>query len=433
MSLPPEWDGSGTGTTHAFTCSCTTFDFRIYPYITGGNSLESGYDSAWGGSYTFKVIDISDATRGFNTIPQPDQRKLIKEILDLAGKTGSDGTVIPKKGDDAFPGISTAKIDSITVKQEGAQPDVWLLTFNIQKIKYTQWKSNSKPNASSAPTVRDVFPWEKKPDINVSFSSETYNTGIGFYCGAKTPNEIASLIEANGNGLAALYVDNTTFEVMVNSAGDPFKSPPSTKVGVANFQVSASYEGVQSLTSLVNTANLAREHINNSAFSIDINATSFAIGIGTAMLTGFVVSPAEFTDKRDWLPKQQHPFGKTYAELGWEGNGVAYNDWDKTLQATEQVYYTVVKITFSVKEVGWGTAVADRGYRSLKTGILDSIKNNDGSKSHERLLDGAGIEVPEGQPTGDMPCFILYCPFGANDSLETLIGSLNWQFEDNNE
>ena len=76
----------------------------------------------------------------------------------------------------------------------------------------------------------------------------------------------------------------------------------------------------------------------------DITITSAGVGYnsGNGMLTGF--TPA-YDKQVDWLPKQEHPFGKSYTELGWasgkeSNNGnTAVNHWDKVLRVTNTIKY----------------------------------------------------------------------------------------------
>lgn len=149
------------------------------------------------------------------------------------------------------------------------------------------------------------------------------------------------------------------------------------------------------------------------------------------MLTGATVSPADFVDRRDWLPKQKHPFGKTNADLGWSGDdypagAVAKNVFERVLQASKNVPYLQFKLSIAVKEVGWGAAIPNKGFRSLLTGKLEAIKENNSSKTDERLLDGDGIPIVAGVDTFETPVLRLYTPFPAKDALRLLIVSLPW-------
>ena len=117
--------------------------------------------------------------------------------------------------------------------------------------------------------------------------------------------------------------------------------------------------------------------------------------------------------------------------MGWTVSGessssVAVNKYGKTLVATRNLAYTQVSIAFSVREIGWGTIIPDRGYRSLKTGVIAPIQENDSSKSEERLLNGYGIEVDVDDDTTTIPCLRLYTPFGSDDSLYNVLDSLPW-------
>lgn len=432
------WNGP-TAVVGSVASGKAMFDFRVFPYVNGNLSAESDDNEAWASTFTYKVVDISGPNRGFNSATQPSQQRLIREILLLSYATSNP---LPKRGDKLFPEEGTGDyavgvmdnpiVDTISVKQDGDKPDVWFLTYSAKKYKRTQVGRSRPETAENAPSIRDPYPWERRPKITANAGSESFNVGQGYFLGSKTPNQIAAVITANNDGLAGLLTPSGSepYEIIKNSAGDPFKNPPQSKVSVTVFDVTVAYSANETLTSLISAAKTAAEFVNSADFNIGINAATFAIRKGTAMLTSFSVSPADYQDKRDWLPNQLHPFGKTYAELGWTmtdgSTGVAINTYKRTLSVNQTVPYTIVRIGFSVKEVGWGVAIPDKGYRSLKTGTLQKIKDSDSSASEERLLNGSGVEVDVGVDTSDVPCLRLYSPFGASTALASLLDSLPW-------
>lgn len=411
-----------------FGSGTSKFDFRVIPFMSGNLSAGTDSEGQWNCEFSYKVVDISGSGRGFNST-NVAQDRIIQEILALSYATSNP---LPKINDRMFTDFAYPVVGSVSVNMEGTSPDVWILRFSARKKIAPSSYQKRPETAENAPSIRDPYPWERKPKLTANSSSESFNIGQGYFLGSKTPNQIADVINTNEDGLAGLLTPSGSepYEIIKNSAGDPFKSPPQAKVSVTVFDVTVAYSAEETLTSLISAAKTAAEFVNSADFNIGINAATFAIRKGTAMLTSFSVSPADYQDKRDWLPNQLHPFGKTYAELGWTmangSTGVAINTYKRTLSVNQTVPYTIVKIGFSVKEVGWGVAIPDKGYRSLKTGTLQKIKDSDSSASEERLLDGSGVEVAVGVDTSDVPCLRLYSPFGASTALASLLDSLPW-------
>lgn len=414
------------------------FDFRVYPFISGNANAEVEVNDLWAVNFGYRVVDISGTGRGFQATPKPTQQRLIREILMLSYATVNP---LPKRGDSLFKGegngdyaigaLSNPVVDTISITQEGETPDVWLITYRTKKRVVN---ISRKPTASeNVPSMRDPYPWERRPKVKITSQTENYQIGWGYFLGNKTPTQIATALNTNMDGIAGMLTAgvNDPYEIIKNSAGDPFKSPPPSKITVTNIEITVAFEASATLTSLIANAKSAAEFVNNAQFSIGVNSALFSVRKGTAMLTGFGVLPADYQDKRDWLPNQLHPFEKTYGNLGWTVSGesstsVAVNKYGKTLVATRNLAYTQVSIAFSVREIGWGTIIPDRGYRSLKTGVIGPIQEKDSSKSEERLLNGSGIEVDVEVDTTTIPCLRLYTPFGSDDSLYNVLDSLPW-------
>ena len=424
------------------------FDLRVFPFSSGDNTLETAYNGEWNGSVTYKVVDISGPNRGFNSSPTPSAEIIQKEILALSHVTVNgaelDGDGVPvstpkrllKKGEKLFPDIvGSPVVHSISVRQESpSASDVWLLSFKTQKYQRSQSTQQKKPKVGSEPPdMRDTYPWEVQPKVEISVGSESYNIGTGYFFGTKSPSEISTAITQEGSGFAEIYTGSSVaLEVIKNSAGDPFKSPPSMLVGVNTYTITAALEDDTSIASMYAEAILARKNVNIADFNFGANIGATSIPKGTALLSGFSITLSEHIDKREWLPNQLHPFSKTNGELKWSGDGyptndIAINNYRKILQATRILTYYNVRITFSTKEVGWGVAIPNKGYRSLETGKLDAIKGNDGSRSEERLMDENSIPIKEGINTFETKCLRLYSTFGADDSLKNLIDLLPWQ------
>lgn len=421
------------------------FDFRVFPFISGQNSAEVDEDHRWNISFEYQVVDISGPGRGFNVASPPSQQQLIRELLSLSYATVNP---LPKKDDKIFDGYGNINtgiggsvfdgpvIDQISVKQHGTSSEIWLITFKSKKVKYYGFTvKNPTEDGSQSTSFNDPMPWEKKPRVDVSFGTEQFNIGCGYFMGSASPQEVANNI-TNFGGVAGMFVpSNQTFDVVKNSVGDPIKSPQSLKLSIANYNFEVAYKAETKLSTLISFAQSAMSKVNGSSFTFPIVSDVYSIPIGAAMLTSFSIRPAEIQDKRDWLPKQKHPFERTYKQIGWTvssliENRVAVNQYAKTLTVNQSVEYKVLQFTISVKSSGWGMIIPNRGYRSFDKGpIPTAITNENSTVSEERLMDGAGLVLPSGVSTYDKQCMRVYTPFAASSSLSSLVSGLPWDRE----
>ena len=431
---------STTGTEKAL------FDFRVFPYIDKENSAEVDEENTWALSFTFKVVDISGPTRGFNSTDQttpPTQQRLLREILSLSYAVDPD-TPLPHRGSLLFGKEGTAPyavgamdspiVDTISLTPDKANSGVFCLTFKAKKIKYSDFL---KPEPTeNSPELRDPYPWEKKPTVNITFSEEEFAIGSGWFMGAFTPTEVGNVVKSPF-GLGSIMTpepDTHPYKVIANSVGDPFAAPPKTKVSVSNLVFNIAYDsgatGTKALSEIVNAGYDAMSAINLTSFDMNLLGTySFSVNKGNAMLTALNVAPAEHIDTRDWLPKQKHPFGKTYAEIGWtfgsNQDAVAVNNFARTLTVKRAISYFNLSFTVTSKLSGWGVAIPNKGYRSFDEGdgkTPEAINETNSSKADERLLDAdTGCVIAADVDTSEINCLMVYSPFIANEKLKEML------------
>ena len=145
MAIPSTWDDTGAKTTRPIRefinwtyngaddglgAGSAIFDFRVFMFIDGEPTIETGHDGMWGANYTHKVVDISGTGRGFNSSTQPSQEQVMKEILALSWVSTNPSGVpttnsrLQRKGEYVFGGTTGPVIDTITVKASGEGTEI---------------------------------------------------------------------------------------------------------------------------------------------------------------------------------------------------------------------------------------------------------------------------------------------------------------------
>jgi len=430
-----EWDSEE----EEYGAASALFDFRVFPFLDGKQTAESDEDK-WSISFTYMVVNISGEGRGFDSTEQPTQQRLIREILMLSYATADPlpkrgGVIFPEEGSEEYEVSAwpSPVVDTISVRQDAPNSDVWYVTYGAKKLKFGSMQKKPDP-VENPPELRDPYPWECKPKVTINYGTEEYQTGCAYFLGYVTPAQVGNAAQSdNGLGSALTPSSSDDYQAVVNSVGDPLRSPPSIKAGTTVVNINVAYMTNESLGSVIGHAKSANCTINDDDVTLYVFGDAHYFYKGNAMLTGFSISPAEYTDRREWLPKQKHPFEKTYEDLGWTYSGdetdIAVNPFSKTLVVTRGIEYKQLQLSFTVKATGWGSALASRGYRSFDEGDGDTpepIGEKNSSRADERLLDSDGKVVEAGLETVDTECIMLYCPFRATSDLKSLLNSLPW-------
>lgn len=445
MALPTGWDETAEITSrekyvreyknwswnagYGHTIGTAKFDFRVSTYVDGKNSVEVDNENKWAVSFTYQIVNISGPTRGFGSSVVPTQAEYIKEMMMLSYASVNP---LPKRGnsifDESFTGTGTEEdpivysttepvIDTISLSQAGTS-DVWHMVFSAKKISAISWTKNT-PEATEVPTSQlQIPPWELGTTVTVSVSTESQVLGMGFKVGVLSASDAGDKITA---GTAAEYFADTSggYEVIQNTAKDPFRSPPSTKIGVATYTLERSFESAYQLGTISNYVTNALVSVNSGTLQL---GPTFKVGKGSAMLSGFSVTPAVFNEKADWLPNQKHPFGKKYSELGWtppaskEPTDIAINSFGKTLEANRAVDYVRLSASISARATGWGVFIPNKGYRELKAGVQAEIFAKNKSKGEESFLDANGVVT-----TADNAVVVAYTTFDSTEDLSVVV------------
>lgn len=351
---PGGYDNNVVGGTNA--TGEAKFDFLVRPYINAQNTAEVDEENKWAVNFTYQIENISGPTRGFDHSSKPTQRDFMKEMLMLsyASKDGTRGR-LPARGDSVFgvvrpavppsgddPGTPEIQvepvIDTISLNQAGQDPNVWHMNFKSKKIKYGSWTTTkSEPTVVPDSQYRPK-PWELPPTISASASTEPYVLGVGYNCGKIQASSLTGDYLNSGSSSPFLSTGKSP-EIVQNTAGDPFRSPPAMKVAVTTFTIEKAFE----LNKLINFGSeviSAMTTVNKATIQMTGNNVSYTIPAGCGMMSGFTVSNGVVEEQVDWLPRQKHPLGLSYNALGWSapsnksGTSVAVNTWGEVLKIT---------------------------------------------------------------------------------------------------
>ena len=307
-------------------------------------------------------------------------------------------------------------VDTISLNQAGQDPNVWHMQFRAKKLKFGDWIT-TKPEPTEVPSdQKPVNPWDMEVSVTANYSTQPYVLGAGYNHGLLAPSEVKAALD-DGIGGSLFTKSNPEFEIVQNKAGDPFRSPPPMNTVVLTLNIERNFELAHEFDASIVTNAMGK--INDGDITITSAGVGHIIQPGNGMLTGFAVTPATYDKQVDWLPKQEHPFGKTYSQLGWasgkEGtsDNTAVNNWDKVLRVTNTIKYKKVSMTVTVKTSGWGTLIPNKGYRKKVGGKLIAFREIDKTKQDEQFLNDDGTKSVEAADAK----LIAYCPFKADDSL----------------
>ena len=317
--------------------------------------------------------------------------------LELAALSYKSGSIIPKIGDVWVDGVTNS-----TWSAPKAPVIVWNITYSLKNpdipyiwiaevaIKVDEVKNKGGGPSDKQPTANvDEAPWKLGPDVSIEFGTEDFVLGLGKYITTKSPSQMNAALEEGT--YASLFSGSGTPELVCNSAGDPLESPPPMKIGTSTITVSRAFETLPAgMSSAINTA---REEVcSNTIMLSGIIFPAYTCKMGSGTLT-----KKRWKKTAAWLPGQRHPLGFTYSELGWappagtDEDSPAINKTRRTLPAYKYIDYYEVKVSIEQRDLGWGYALVDKGYRKLVNGKQKDITDFQSKQTHSKILENGNV------------------------------------------
>ncbi len=300
--------------------------------------------------------------------------------------------------------------------------NMWVADVTIKLDQITQGSSpNPDPDSTSKETVEES-PWELGVDSSVALGVEDFTLGLGKFIGSETPSDMSTALQDDTYASKFNKPSGGELQVVMNSAGDPLENPPPMKIGTASITLSRSFQTLP--PGLALAMQEAREQVCTEAITVnDITFPAY-----TCKMTGANIVKKRHKKNADWLPKQIHPFGKTWAELGWkakdgESNNVAINTTKNVMPAFEYEDYFDVSVTIQQRKLGWGYALVDKGYRKLVNGKKKEIRDVASRQTYSSILeDGSEVDMSGG--ASNKRVLRLYQVLDVGDKLETVMDIL---------
>lgn len=421
------WTWSDAPTAVVGTSNATgtgVFGFRVYKNIAGSQSVGLNENVSFVAKIRYRVI-VTNA----EAIQTYDIARLALEMCCLAYASSNP---LPTIGSGFFDGRfgTVTGTTNLTVPvvvgfncepESEADPSIWLMTFTVSKMPTTG--PSSRPDTGNDPTKpnTEAAPWVLGPETVIDFASEDFVLGLGRFIGAKTPAELDAAL--TNNTYAGLFTGTGAFEMVANSAGDPLESPPPMKVGTATIRITRAFETVP--VGFAAALNAANEQVCSEA--ITVNGRTFAAY--TCKLNGGTITQRKWRRQADWLPKQKHPFKWTYLEVGWtppsgkEDGDVAINYTRNALPAYEYINYYEIAVSIASRDLGWGYALIDKGYREKRDGKMKEITDFHASQSYSRIL-AEGLEIDTSTGTTNQKVLRLYQVLKVGTSLSSVVNTM---------
>lgn len=398
------WSGAPSGVVGSAS-GPGIFGFTVFKNVTGSQSLGMDDHATLVARVRYRVI-----VTGPENIADWSLPRLAVELYCLGYATVDP---LPHIGSQFFnaqfgasswgSGLDNSLVRGIQYEPENeSDPSVWTITFSVSP-EHTGPSSTRPGTGAKSVVTTEEAPWVIGPDVSISFGTEDFVLGLGKFIGAKTPAELDTALE-NGTYAEAFGATGGTFEMVANSAGDPLESPPPMKVGNATIQITRAFEELPDL--IADNVNGAMEQVCSSA--IGVNGLTFAAY--TCKLSGATITSKRWKKKADWLPKQVHPLDASYSDIGWlpptgaTAGAVAVNYTKNVLPAFSYLPYFEVSISIAQRDLGWGYALVDKGYRDK-----NKKENTDfpGRQSHVGIL-AEGVLVDTATGTTDKKVLRLY-------------------------
>ena len=395
LSYPIGWGWSGAPLS-GLGLGNGVFGFMVYTNIAGAQNLSIDENGNFNAKVRYRVIVTNPSTITNATLP-----RLAIELRCLSYASSP----LPNIGSPLFGGLfGTAtgasgmtypKVRAIQFEQESDKdPSIWSIIYTVARPP--NGSTLTRPSTGSAPTKPNIeeAPWTIGPAVQVSFGTEDFVLGLGRFVGTKTPAELdAKLTDGT---YAAEFNTTAAATIIMNSGLDPLESPPPMKVGTATISISRAFAELPS--SITADLNAAVEEVCTAA----VTANGVTFKAFTCKLNGGTITNKRWKKQCDWLPKQLHPLGLTWAEVGWTPptsatSTIAYNYTRNTIPAFEYVEYYEVSVSVAQRDLGWGYALVDKGYNKIVNGQQKEIRPVDSRQSQCKILaEGSVADLSAG-------------------------------------
>lgn len=399
------------------------FGFTVYKNIAGSQIISIDENSALTTKLRYRVV-VTNPTSIANFTLQ----RLIIELQCLGYAVGT-GLRLPRIGHSLFSAdfgsvggaanLTFPRVKGIQYEPESERdPSVWIVTYTIAPEQSAGATTRPRTGATALKPNAEEAPWTLGPDVTIDFGTEDFTLGLGRYIGTKSPAQLGTAL--NGGTYAASFSGATaSYEMIANSAGDPLESPPPMKTGTATIRINRSFELLPE--TVASAANTAIEEVCNEA----VTANGITFKAFTCKLNSATIANKRWKRNADWLPKQLHPLQSTYADIGWlpptgkAATDVAINYTRNTIPAYRYLDYVEVSITVAQRDLGWGYALIDKGYRDKK-GKESSFS---GRQSYSNVLQN-GLFVDMSTGTADKQVLRLYQVHKTGNNLSALLSTM---------
>lgn len=394
------------------------FGFRVYSSVVAGSSFSVNSDASGPSTLRYRVIVTNPETTASASIT-----RLRTELIALSYASPA---VIPPVGSSYDSNNTVLDIKYAPLSENN--PDVWDVDVQIGVRRFGAG-SRPRPPKPTKPTLSDP-PWRQGVQVSTKYATEQFVLGVGVHIGSTTPALIKTALD---NGTFASQfgsITGGTAGVVTNSYGDPMQSPPPMDLPTATISITRAYQEEPAILA----AHLIDAMVEVSSEAISIGKATYKPYM--CKLTGSSVVKKMHNRRGEWLPRQEHPLGYSYGELGWtapkgsEQTDVAINSTKNTIPLNIPTPYWEVSLDITVRTLGWGYMLLDKGYRGKESAGSNTVKEASGfsvRNTYEAFLEN-GVIIEPGTDVSDKTVVRAYALFKATDKLKTIVDSI---FENN--